>query len=383
MSYFFVQGISAGCYDIAGNKIILGLWKGLSNAPINAQHAGYGLGAIIAVQIAKPFIRFNPLEMQIENSSNFTSILTNDSSKLEYINSSDSSIEIPYYITAGVGFLVAFLFVIAQIFEQRNTKKFDFLSDNTNNNNVDMNLLDNKDNFNSERETNTKLNFFIKIFFDDKHYQGSSLAYMVIQLILNLFILFFIQGYQIILSTFMITYLTRGPVKFSVRDYSIIQTLFWSLYVLSRFISAFAAYKMNPIKFVLALLGLNLITNTFFIFPFFASNYLFYWFSISLIGLLSGPCNPSSLMAGKLFLNDYNSFILSLLISSSGLGSIFFQKVIGDLLDSVEPKKDFLGYDHFEAPYLISHILFISSLVCFCIFATSSLIYRKFSHLIK
>ena len=44
LSSFLVQGLAAGVYDIAGNKLIFGLWKGKSTAPVNAMHAGFGIG---------------------------------------------------------------------------------------------------------------------------------------------------------------------------------------------------------------------------------------------------------------------------------------------------------------------------------------------------
>lgn len=34
--WFLIQGIATAGYDLGGNHIVLGLWKGISTSPINA-----------------------------------------------------------------------------------------------------------------------------------------------------------------------------------------------------------------------------------------------------------------------------------------------------------------------------------------------------------
>ncbi len=88
---------------------MLALWAGITSSPINAMHAGYGIGAIIAVQLSKPFIKFNPFD-ELSNSK---------------LKSNDVSLQIPYSIGASIGMLLAALFVIAQVIETRNNKLFE------------------------------------------------------------------------------------------------------------------------------------------------------------------------------------------------------------------------------------------------------------------
>ena len=62
MLWFLIQGLGTATYDLGGNHVILKLWDGVSSSPINALHAGFGVGALIALEIAKPVIKFQPLQ---------------------------------------------------------------------------------------------------------------------------------------------------------------------------------------------------------------------------------------------------------------------------------------------------------------------------------
>ena len=104
---------------------------------------------------------------------------------------------------------------------------------------------------------------------------------------------------------------------------------------------------------------------------------------MSIIGLLLGPCNPTLYMVAKKILIDYNSFVLSLIISGNAISNIIFQKLVGDLLDYLEPRDYFLGFSNFNSSYIISYLLFLSCFSCFLIINISLFIYKKFFHLIR
>jgi hypothetical protein len=74
---FGVQGIGSCLFEIGGTHIVLKLWDGVSTSPINALYAGYGIGGLLMVQLAKPFIIFNELEdSMLSNNTNSTTIST-------------------------------------------------------------------------------------------------------------------------------------------------------------------------------------------------------------------------------------------------------------------------------------------------------------------
>ena len=56
-----MQGSSQSLFEICVSSSVLCLWSGISNSPINGAQAGYGVGALIAVFISKPFVKFNPV----------------------------------------------------------------------------------------------------------------------------------------------------------------------------------------------------------------------------------------------------------------------------------------------------------------------------------
>ena len=372
--WFLIQGLATATYDLGGNHIILKLWDGISSSPINAMHSGYGIGALIAVQLAKPFIKFDPLqslndtEEIISSNESFISNVTSN-----YINSNDIKIGIPFAISAIIGIAIVVLFIIAQIIELKNAKKVE----------AKIGSKFSIDNDKTKDNETRSSSFFQRLLFDKKEYKGKALAYMLVQIFLLALIFFCLQGYITVISKFMLTYLTMGPGNFSVEEYAQLQTLYWAVFVLSRFLAAFLAFKMNPIIFVFILFVLNLIFCTFFIIPYFTQIKLFYWVAISALGLFSGPMQPSTFMVAKKFLKNYNSFVISIFMIGHGLGGTFFQQITGNILNSFQSTKNFLGYENFQPANLIAHAFFTPSLISFLVYIPIFVIYKKYSNLIK
>ena len=373
---FLVQGLATALYDLGGNNIILKLWQGVSTSPINAMHAGYGIGALIALHIAKPFIKFDPIKSlkNIEEMTNYNQTLFLKNLTFNKIKSEDIQVVLPYSISASIGILISTLLIIAQILEIKNTKKFDRKMGS-------KLLVVNVNEINHKYINSSSL--FQKLLFDKKEFKGKSLCYMLVQILLLTFVFFFLQGYITVSGKFMLTYLTKGPGKFSIETYSQLQTLYWSIFVVSRLLAAFFAFKIDPIIFVFSLFLFNLITCFLFIIPYFTQMKMFFWISIPAMGLFSGPMLPSAFMIAKTFLVKYNSFIISIFLIGNGLGGIFFQQVTGNILDYFKPSNNFLGYEDFQPAYLISHAFFIPSLISFLFLIPIYLIYKKHVHLIK
>jgi hypothetical protein len=280
---------------LGGNHIVLALWAGITSSPINAMHAGYGIGAIIAVQLSKPFIKFNPFD-ELSNSK---------------LKSNDVSLQIPYSIGASIGMLLAALFVIAQVIETRNNKLFEKKMSNqlkplASSENKDYELKKIKEN--DEEADEVKQSFFQKLCFGKRNYKGKALAYQLTQISLLVIAFFCIQGYITVISRYLLTYLTKGPGNFDIDTYTSLATLYWSIFIVARFLAAFVAYKMNTILFVFGLLTINMIVCLLFVIPFFTNYKLFFWLGVSLMGLTSGPMQPSSFMVRHYF-NEGKRFI--------------------------------------------------------------------------
>ena len=229
-----------------------------------------------------------------------------------------------------------------------------------------------------------------RLLFGEKLYKGASLIYMSTQIVLITVVLFCLQGFLTILSKFMLTYLTKGPARFTIDEYTNVQSLFWLLFILSRVATTFAAFRLNnsnaSLWFMFILLALNTFITALLLVPAFATgpwNKLFFWLAISLIGFVVAPVHPSMFMVAKHILDDYNSFIIALFSIGLGLSSVAFQEMLGDLLDWVPPSESFLGFNNFNSSYIIAHVLFIPALLAFLLFFFLIVIYRNHSHLIK
>jgi hypothetical protein len=354
---------------------------------------GYGIGALLSVQIAKPFIKFDlfdKLQQQqqqqqqldhskLENTSvnefnefNFTDNHINVKSSNNTITSDDIQIALPYSIAGGFGILLTVLFLIAQIIEKKNTSVF-----NKNYGNQ-IRLLEKQ----NKHPLDKSRSLFQKLMFGSKEYKGASLFYMIAQISLIAIMFFIISGYIIVITKFMQTYLTKGPGKLSINEYANLQALFWIVFILARFISAFLAFKINNVIFYLVLVVLNLLFTFFLIIPYLTKFKLFFWIVISLLGFTSSPLQPSGLMVAKCFVLNYNTFVLSIFSIGAGIGAMVFQQIVGDLLDFLKPSSELFGFVNFEPAFIIGHSLFLPSLITFLIYIIILIIYKRYFYLI-
>jgi fucose permease len=108
--------------------MILSLWSGISHSPINLMHAGYGVGAILVVQLAKPFIKFDPMDKYKKLEANNSEMLrtnetTMNTSTLDltmsrmWQHSNNIDIRIPYWVSALVALVISVLFLLTQFKE--------------------------------------------------------------------------------------------------------------------------------------------------------------------------------------------------------------------------------------------------------------------------
>ncbi|UJR17183.1 hypothetical protein I4U23_004079 [Adineta vaga] len=100
----FAQGLSKGFTDLGGNNLVLNMWGVYAAAPLNAVHLGYGLGALLANLLIRPFITH-----------------TKSSSTSEWKINRD--IIIPYSITAIMCFFIAVGHLLLYILEFRKRRQ--------------------------------------------------------------------------------------------------------------------------------------------------------------------------------------------------------------------------------------------------------------------
>lgn len=330
-------------------------------------HAGYGIGGILAVQISKPFLKFDK------------AIGSNDNSTVS-LSPDDITIGTPYFISGTLGLVImVFCFLVAQMIESKNNSRYRAALD-------DAETMLKKSPISDSQASLSKKNqgFLQGLFFGDKHYKGKALAYMTVQISLISIMFFFLAGYISVISKFMLTYLTKGPAGFTVDVYTQLQTVYWALFVCARFSAAIFAFKLDPFVFLFGLFFANLLICCLFVIPYFTTMPTFFWCGMFLMGIASGPMQPSSYMIAKDVLVEYNSFILSVFSIGIGLGALCFQEITGRMLDYFsEPRANFLGFEVFQPATIVSHLFFVTSLFCFLLLIPIFYVYRNFVYLLK
>ena len=371
MFYYSSQGLAQSVYETCGNFITLNLWQGLSESPINAVHAGYGIGALLSIQLARPFIHFDPYKSSHHNATSVSN--TTDYVSIDQEHASEINLRVPYWLCGALAFSVGVLFFLAQLIENRNekrldknrytqlvplTEEFELDLDNFSGSTASIELIKDGDN---EKETHIE--------------SEQPRDYYILYLIMFLFLFVFIQGYMTVICRFMLTYLTLGPAKFQVEQFARAQTLFWLFFILGRFVVSFLAFRLTTyesVVFFLAVLGLNFLVNFLFIVPALTQFSAFFWLNVSLLGLISGPMTPTCLMLAKQLIN-FQPFVLSLFVACLGLGGILFQQATGALLDMQHVSFNWMIFMDFNAyvyntAYLIPYVSCVASLFCFLFF---------------
>jgi hypothetical protein len=208
-------------------------------------------------------------------------------------------------------------------------------------------------------------------------------VYTIVQIVLFITMFIFNQGYFTVISRFMLTYLTLGPAKISVDSFVAIQTLFWSFFILGRFGAAYLAYKIDPIKFFVSILVINLAFVSLFLIPALTRSTVFFWIGVSLIGLSSGPITPTGLMIAKQML-EFSSFVLSLFIVGLAFGGIVFQQITGSLLDYYQPSpNDWFGFTDANSSYIIPYLAWLPSAACLLAFVPIYILFVRFDFLTR
>ncbi len=302
--------------------------------------AGYGIGAILTVQLVVPFVRFDPL---LELNSTLNESLS------EQLDSNDIHLEIPYSISGCFGFIVLICFIFAQYFETKNRERVE--------------------KFPQQIPMEQK-----SVFYKSVNKKPTFLNRRIVQLVFLILLFISISGLVSTISTFLLTYLTKGPSGFEIKTCYILRTLYWVFFVLGRFSAAILAFKMNSLLFFLILVIINIVLFVLFIIPILSSCQIFYWFIISALGFFTGPIIPSGFMVAKHILSDLNSFLVSLFCIGLGFGMVLSQFLTGFLLDKFNPRLNWLGYTSTTNSTFIIPIYLLAWMV-FCAFIFSIILF--------
>jgi hypothetical protein len=324
------------------------LWHGISNSPIIFVRSGYSLGALMIVFISKSFVKFNP----ILSSKNETSI----------IESTDIKLKLPYSIAGIFSIFIGFIFILIQYFEYKE--------------NIRQQVnLNNKKNINTARSVLDKISFII---FNDNKYKRKKFNSKILLTILLLIVTISIGGFTIVLSNFMISYVTKGPAKLSIEIFFKIQTLFWIFMTVGRLLAAIIAFRLNTLVYVFSLISLNFTFILLYSIPNFNSKQIFYWLITIPLGIVVGPIVPSTVMLTKHVMKNLSSFLISVCGIGGAIGAIMGQFITGYLLDEFKPKSDWLQYTDATSAYIIPFVALIGVTIALTFYLILIFFKRKF-----
>jgi hypothetical protein len=341
-------------------------------------HSGYGIGAIIAVQLLKPFIRFDPMKTYlIKNIDFINQSSTTNYTVNEWTTADDIQLSVPYWLGCLVGLFVLICFILAQYFENRNSRKLVEKK-------KDQMLVKSSANTLSIAKASTRIKcvFLQNLLFKDIRYQGNAVFIAYTQIIL-LFMLFVgVMAFWNVQSVFMLTLLTKGPAKFNVDDYMKLQTAIWLFFILGRLLATFLAYKLNPFLFYSSLLFSALVCQLLFCMPYLNSSRLFCWIILNTLALFAGPMVPSGFMIARQVLTSINSYLVSFFLVGLILGAIMSQYVAARLLDTLKLPTNWLNYTNVSSSvYVIPYITIFSLSIGILFFILVLIInnrYRKY-----
>lgn len=353
MALFLINGFSQAILDVGGNHIILNLWTGISSSPVNAMHAGYGIGAIISVQLLKPYLKFKPDEDDLNNNT-----LVNQT----MVTSNDIKLQKPYAIASACGMIIIIGFIIAQIFEFQHVKKV--IAKNKQQKialKSSKSLLEDAEN---KKKPNRFNKIIQKLLFEKEFSSNKDYLISVAQALLLSMLLFSIGAYNTILTAFMLTYATKGPAKYQRNEFLTIQTCFWVFFIAGRFLAAIIGFKIKPLVFFSLLLLANIANITLFIIPILNSNQAFYWYIICALGLCLGPLEPSAYMVAQAIFSKLNASLIAIFLVGLGTGGLVVEYITGILLDKFQPNDNWLGYKNPNSIFIIPIVIFSCVLLC-------------------
>ncbi|XP_013418265.1 sodium-dependent glucose transporter 1A-like [Lingula anatina] len=309
---FFLQGFAEGIINAGGNTAIFKLWGERSASPMHSLHFGYGVGAILAPQLIRPFlipITRNVTSGYLEtygNLSNQSDIGDREIEGDSSIPSADSPIEVAHFIGAGIALVMALTFLFFYLrpppagFKLKNPVK----------------------------------NAYRSLCSPASCGQGSA-VYGLTMLIL-LFVFFMdVAGGERVWGKFVFSFATQGTLRFTIDDGTFLNSLYWAFFTAGRGLGSVVAHWV-PVRYmivaeiaVINVTGIVLSSAGYRI-----SEVL--WACNCVLGLFHAPLFPGGMAWANLYL-EMTSVATAVLLIGSATGGFVYQWITGALFDVYGP----------------------------------------------
>ena len=280
--------------------LMLSLWGDKAASPMQSLHFGFAFGAIIAPQIARPFLSPDKVDM-------YNSTSNPNSSFAQHVNgtsfSDQSQIEYAFLIPAIYTFLIAF--VVLGFYVKKAPKGFVYY------------------------RTKTRLNLQMLSpgsCADGNHVFGFAMLFLLFLLCVQF------AGGERVYSKFLLTFAVESDLKFTKEEATALNSAFWAGFVSGRGSSIVIARWVPPKWFILIDIILTTVSAVVLALIGYKNRTVF-WIFTCIMGYVISPLFPAAFSWANLHLN-MNSFAVSILFAGAGTGGFLYQLLGGHLIQN-------------------------------------------------
>ena len=298
-------------FNITGNNILcLRLWGKSAAAPVHALHFGFGIGALIAPQLARPFISHHQNPMTSNSSASNSSNITNE----EY-EGLRSNVIIPYTISALLTAFFFLAFVVFYIFDRHlesrsgEQKKIDLSHD---------------------AKIPTKKSQTYSIFSPASCTNGDTVFGILFFTLVFLFYMNVVGGERAF-GKFLFSYAVSDIHNFSTDKATVLNTVFWTCFTSGRGVAILAARWISPRLLLCVEISANLACGIVLLAAGHQSSLLL-WIFTGLFGFFLSPVFP----AGLSWINQHvkmTGVAVGFVFTGSAIGGMVYQWLTGYLFE--------------------------------------------------
>lgn len=340
------------------------MWNKKAATPLHALHFGFGIGAILAPFIARPFISQHSY---YEETGNFTNRdtsgtihVTNSTENTTSVDSYSPYIYVPYTISCGITLLFTAIFLLFYFYEKMSGIRF--TGETAEDENVSLNKPEVEDHgmkielspvskdleakeppqktgneLVSKPNETKKSGFCSKMaeLFSPGTCAGGNTIFGIKMFVLTFLYYVNIVGGERAYGKFIFSYAISCNSGFSTDQATFVNSLFWMFFTTGRGLAIILSKFIKPTILVSAELFLNIVTCVILCIWGYDVRIVLYIFSAT-IGLVLSPIFPG----GMAFLNNYIRFkgmAVSIVFTGGAAGGMIYQWFTGLFFDVFGP----------------------------------------------
>ncbi|XP_060588296.1 sodium-dependent glucose transporter 1A-like [Ruditapes philippinarum] len=338
---FFVSlcgGTFEGVINIAGQKLIINMWKENSASPLHILHGGFGIGSFIIPLIANPFLaKLAPddnnatatgnVSCDSQCGLNFTTTPGSTTTTEKRYLAETSKIEYGYAIAGLIAIVVSVVFYTYHFCGSKQRKL----------------LKEEQDNATNHEKSDTRTLSFREMFNPATCAGGRFLYGIEIFVLVFLFFMQAVGGERVggkFIRAFSIDY-----HHFSTDDGSYINTVFWIAFACGR-VLGFIVAKWIPIRILILIETGGCLASSIALVFLGTSGPLALWVIMPILAVFIAPLFPSGIGWANFHI-EVTGIAITVFLLGGSLGGIIYMKLIGFLYDHYGPETflyTLLGY---------------------------------------